>query len=396
VTHFGSDYPTLQLLVEFDTGSAYVDITDYMRQAYISRPPSRETGRYPAGVMTVVLDNRDARFTPINLAGPYVDAGATQVLPDINVLMIATWDSTDYTLFFGTVEEWQDEFREQGTDAVTVLTVVDPLAQVASYNRPAGSEVGAGENSESRINRILSPLSINRATTTGDATVQATTLAGNALDECYLTVDSEGGALWYDPNVPSFSAGAIVFEPRSALGVNSRSTTSQATFGGTSMPFRDLRTSSGRDKLLREANYARVGGSLQTSGSGIPSVTRSDLICSADTDAKALTELAVAVGDPAYAYRILGFTLLPASAPSTLWPEALGRRIRDRVTVTETIPVSGFDVDTDVFIDGISHTITASPIEWSTSFEFASVSAWNDFDTTLWDSGVWDTAIWFY
>ncbi len=389
--NWGPDWPTLTLEVFFD-GFNWEDISDYVRECYIERLPSRETGRYPAAAMTVTLSNLDARFSPFNLSGPYVSGGATEVLPDKFIRLTATWDSVTYNLFCGLTEDWQDEYPEAGTDAVTVVTCVDPLAIVAATNRVEVAPEGAGELSGDRIDRILTPIPVAVGSlAAGNNAMQATTLDGNALDECYLVVDSEGGAIWYDPTVGSF--GGVVFDDRSSLVTNSRSNTSQVTFGDGGIGVTEFTTTAGRDQIVREATFTVVGGTPQTAGSGTPSIKRT-VVAQSDTEAAALAELAIAVGDPAEAPRVTSATVAPMADPTTAWPHVLGRRIRDRATVDVTIRANSLTINRDVFIDGVRHAIT--PLDWRTTFEFASASAWDAFNASLFDVGLFDDAVFFF
>lgn len=380
--------------IRFD-GSTFVDVSSYVRDVQIVRGSSRETGRYPAGTMTVTLDNRDARFSPFNLSGPYVSGGATQVLPDVQVRLSAVWSGTTYNLYCGLAEDWQDEYPEMGYDAVTVLTCVDPLALLAATERVAVTPVGADERSGARISRILTGLGVTAGSiATGDNSLLATDLSGNALDECYLVVDSEGGALWYDPLRTLSLFGGLVFEARSSLLTATRSNTSQVTFGPGGVEFSEFTTTAGRDQIIRSASFANVDGEFQVIGSGVPAIVRDDLINTSDAATASVASLAVAVGNPAQAPRVTSVTIPAVKTPATNWPHVLGRRIRDRATVNVTIPSSGLSINRGVFIDGIAHSI--SPLEWTTRFEFASASAWDGFNASLWDTGVWDTAAWFY
>lgn len=391
--NWGANWPTLTLQISFD-GFSFEDVSAYVRDCYTNRGSSRETGRYPPGTMTVTLDNRDGRFSPFNLSGPYVSGGATQVLPGVRVGLTATWASVDYQLFYGQAEDWQDEYPEMGYDAVTVLTCVDPLALLASNDRVAGSLVGEGELSGARINRILTGFGLAASVQDGDNYLQATNLGGNALDECYRVVDSEGGALWYDPSPSISSSGGVVFEGRSSLVLSARSNTSQVTFGTGGVGVSEFTTTAGADQVVRTASYANVGGAVQTVGSGLPAKKRLDLIGVSDADAHALASLAVAVGDPAEAPRVTSVTVPAVKVPATNWPHVLGRRIRDRATVNLTIPSSGLTITRGVFIDGVSHSI--SPLEWTTRFEFASASAWDGFTGSQFDVGAFDVDDFFF
>jgi hypothetical protein len=375
--------------------------------------------------MSVVLDNRDGRFSPANLTGPYVSGGASEVVSDIKVRLEATWGGTTYGLFAGYVEDWQDDFPGLGYDATTTLTAIDPLSLLSSWEgTPLAVPVGAGETSGARVARIIDAAGVigpgNRSIMNGDEGMQATTLGGSAITLLNLTVDSEGGTYWYDPAVSGTgSFGAFVYESRSALASNTRSTVSQVTFSAGSVPFRDPRTSSGRDQLLRVAALSRVGGATQEvtafslgGNTGLPRLARSDLVTETDVGVYSIAELLVMKGSAENAYRVTGLTIDPviAGEPAALaeatflidangrsaWSAALGLRIRDRATVSMTVPVSSLTINKNVFIDGVSHNIT--PMRWSTSFQFASATAWDGFTAAVWDTATWDgsSSKWFF
>jgi hypothetical protein len=385
--------PAVTLTVNF-SGSTWTDISAYIRSVDTDRPSSDETGRFSPGVATIVLDNRDGRFTPANLSGPYVAAGVSQVLPEIGVRLTATWSAVTYNLFCGIVEDWQDEFAEAGTDAVTVLTVVDRLASVAAWNGSAVTAVGANESSGTRVGRILDAAGFSgslRSLETGDELLQATTLEGNGLDLLHQVVDSEGGAIWYEPQAVG-SDGGVRFIGRSSRVTLAAHNTAQTTFSNAAVRFRDPLVSSGRERIVRTAAFAATGGVEQVAGSGIPRVTRSDLLNVNNTGVKAVAELTVAVGSPVDNYRVKGLSVDPQVGDT--WASVLDLRMLDRCAVTVAVPVSGVSISRQVFIDGIAHHIR--PAQWSIDFSFQSATAWDGFAASLWNTGLWDTAEWFY
>ncbi|WP_204064183.1 hypothetical protein [Planobispora siamensis] len=74
----------------------WTDISAWTRGVFTRRGASRVDGpllRYEAGTATVRLDNRDRRFDPTNLAGPYV-SGFSNTTPDLGF-------TADDTQFFG-------------------------------------------------------------------------------------------------------------------------------------------------------------------------------------------------------------------------------------------------------------------------------------------------------
>ena len=198
---WGPEWPELYLGVEFIIGS-FIDISSYVRSLDIVRPTSEETGTYSPAMMTVVLDNRDGRFSASNLSGPYMSGGATLVLPEITVRYVATWDSVDYRRFTGMVEDWVDEYPENGEDAVTVLTCVDHLARFAQWTGSGAYTSPDGATSGDIVTSIADSMSLDltwRDIETGDETHAPIEFTGNGLDLLHDLCDSEGGAVWWEP-----------------------------------------------------------------------------------------------------------------------------------------------------------------------------------------------------
>lgn len=389
----GTGYPDLTLTVNF-SGSTWTDISAYVRSIDTDRPSSDETGRYSPGTMTVVLDNRDGRFTPANTSGPHTSGGVTQVLPEIGVRLKATWSSTDYNIFCGVVEDWQDEFPESGCDAITVLTVVDRLAIVSQWTGSPVAAVGEGERSGTRVGRILDAAGFSasmRSIETGDELLAATTLEGNGLDQLHHVVDSEGGAVWYEPQVVG-ADGGVRFLARSTRVTSPRHTTDQATFSAASVRFREPIVSSARERIVRTAAFTGATGVEQVSGSGAPRIVLNGLSTINNASVKALADLAVAVGSPADNYRVRSLTVDPIVG--TTWATVLALRLQDRCSVSVAPPVTGLTITRSVFVDGIAHSIR--PMQWSVTFQFQSAAAWAGFSASVWDTGKWDTAKWFY
>ena len=67
----------------------------------------------------------------------------------------------------------------------------------------------------------------------------------------------------------------------------------------------------------------------------------------------------------------------PQGDPSTLYPDLLSRKIRDRVTVKFAVPGGGDAVERDCFVESVGHTIT--PGNWSTTFGLSSATFYTGF-----------------
>ena len=256
---WGPEWPELYLGVEFIIGS-FTDISSYVRSLDIVRPTSEETGTYSPAMMTVVLDNRDGRFSASNLSGPYTSGGATLVLPEITVRYVATWDSVDYRRFTGMVEDWVDEYPENGEDAVTVLTCVDHLARFAQWTGSGAYTSPDGATSGDIVTSIADSVSLDltwRDIETGDETHAPIEFTGNGLDLPHDLCDSEGGAVWWEPQIAS-DDGGLRFIGRSTKVTDSRHTTNQAVFGPGDIQFRDPVLSSPRMFIVRQAQQGNA------------------------------------------------------------------------------------------------------------------------------------------
>lgn len=382
----------------FGPDIVWQDITADVRQITTNVGRSREGDRYYGG-MSVTVDNRTGNYTPGNSAGAYVIAGLSQIRPRVPIRFKAVWAAVTYQLAYGIVDDWGDQFPSAGTDSITTLSVVDAWWYIASINPPAQDAAGSGETAGQRIQRIASAAAWTLPTSvqSGTNTMQPTTLAQNLSSEALLTADSDGGAIWVDPD------GTLVYEGRYSLIEQTRSNTSNVTFGngGGELPFKDPVMSSGADRLANDISYARVGGTEQrvvddSSKSfygGTFTDPRDDLICEADPQVLSVASLALATRKAAE-YRPVQLSIQPALSPSLMWPHALGRRIRDRVTVKVKPVVSNIETSHQCFIEGIQQTI--SPADWTTTFTFSSATPFAAFSVALWDAALWDNALWFF
>lgn len=397
---FDSNYPSLQVDLVFPSPIGTVDITEYVLagQTFIGR--QRESDRYDASA-AFELDNWDGRFTPGQTAGTYSSGGVSFVRPRVGVRVRATWSATTYGLFRGAVTSWQDVWNAEGHDTRSVISCTGLSSILAAWVGSDVAPVGAGERSGARVSRILTAASaapFGTSLATGNVTLDATTLAGDGMSQVLDVVDCEGSggaAFWYDGD------GVAVFEGRDALVVNARSTTSQVTFSDGSVYFREAAPVSDDDLIRNRVVMQREGAvSAQLAEDatsqglhGIRSYARSGLPLQYDTDVLGAAELnLLRWKDPDF--RLASLTIDPAQAPSLMWPHALGRKIRDRVTVSATPARSGIAVAGDAFIEGISHVFSTH--DWSTRFQLSSADPFDGVTAGVWDSGLWDTARWFF
>lgn len=376
----------------------YVDISQWVRSFDIDRQFASEVRKWGAGTASVVLSNRDGRFTPDNLSGPYVVAGVTGIRPWRPIRISATYAGITYRLFTGYIIDYVDTWLPGQTDAYVALPCVDEWSALSAFDGLELAPQGAGELSGARVHRVLNNAGHAGARTiaTGRTTLQATTLAANATAELDLVVDSEGGGMFVDGD------GTIVFDDQYALMEQARSNTVQATFGddhSTELPCSDMTPVNGGLTIKNIVSYTRVGGTAQTVTDATSRalyldkrLTRTDLVCETDAQALALATFDLTV----YAQpkkRISAIQVQPRRSPAALFPQVLGRRMRDLVRVVAR-PLGSPTVTRDNFISGVHHRVSAD--NWVTDFDLWDATVYSTYSTSRWDTARWDSAAWFF
>ena len=208
----------------------FTDVSQYVTSVTTRRGATDASGPYPrfeSGTATITFNDPDRRFDPLNLAGPYVAAGVTQVEPMRAVRIRVEHNGVTYPVWRGFTDQWSIAY--DGSEVARAqVTCFDALQVFAGQDRGAISAVGAGETSGARIARILNNVgwpAADRVLAAGVELVQATTMAGPALTEMLLVTDTELGELWMD------AQGRVVFRDRSAPYTDARSRWPVAHFG---------------------------------------------------------------------------------------------------------------------------------------------------------------------
>ncbi|WP_433445724.1 hypothetical protein [Nonomuraea sp. CA-141351] len=338
--------------------------------------------RYDAGTAKCTLDNTDRRFDSTNLAGPYVTGGRSRVTAMKPIRYRATWNGITYNLWRGFIDEWDIEHIADVSSLVTV-TATDGFKVLRNRKRPPVTSVGAGENAGARVTRILDgvgwPLA-DRAIATGNSTLQATTLEGEALAELQAVAESEIGELYID------GSGRVVFRNRQAIILDARSSTVQATFGvaGTRTPAR-AKLVTDDVTFYNEIRAARVGGVEQVAGDPasqaeflVKTFQASDLLLQSDTEVEAYAGWILYVSKEPEE-RFDAIEIHAHADPDTLFPHVLGREIGDRIRIIRRPSGGGAPIQRDVFIRGITHV--TGPGTWITTWTLQSATKYGSFFT---------------
>ena len=370
---------TLGSGVEADV--VFNDVTSYVRSGSVERGRNRVDEpiiQYETGTASVTLDNRDRRFDPTNLDGPYVSGGLTLVKPRRAIRFRATWNSVTYDLLRGFTSNFDVQWPDQSNqESVTEVPCSDAFKILSGINRIAVSAVGAGEDTGARINRILDSAgwtSVDRLVSTGNSTVQSTTLGGNVLEELQLVADTEIGELYID------GSGRVVFRNRTGILTDDRSLTSQAIFdddaGSGNLMYHGLGLSTDDSTLANQVKITRVGGATQIAEDTasqveyyIKTYERDDILLQTDATANDMADWLLYQSKDTE-LRFTEITILPQSDPDDLWPQVLGREIGDKITIIHRPPGGGDPIERECFIRGIKHDFT--PDTWSTTWALQS------------------------
>lgn len=357
------------------------------RVRYGATSGDNPTLRYEAATAEIVLHDPEREFDPENLDGPYVAGGRSLVEAMVRVRLRAIWDGTSYALFWGYADDFAPDYQGNDWTYVT-LTATDPTKVLAALERDAATPAGAGEDSGTRAGRILDsaawPAS-DRLISTGDTTLQATDLSGNANAELQLVQDTELGEAYFDRQ------GRAVFRNRQAMLTETRSNTSQATFGDGGyaatgeIPYADVKPSKRDDALVNRVTAACAGGSQQTaeddeSVARYLAHTHQRLDLLMEDDAGALSwanAILYQFGTPAYRFARLELNTPAPSIEAVHWPQLLGRELADRITVKRRPFGGGDPIVKDCFVRGVEHASDGAA--WTSAFVLQSAERYSFF-----------------
>lgn len=403
----------------------WTDITAWVQGISTNHGFSRQTTRYNCSSAQIRLDNLDGRFSPMNTASPY-RIGASTAIGVLRPFRIrAEWNNegivNQFPLFTGLIQSWNLAYDLSG-NAIVNVELLGIESQIASFELPAQSSQGANETAGARINRVLTAANWQgqRYVDTGNSTMQATTLEGNALNLLQLTAESEGGAVYWGPDGAAYFDGfnAQIEKNRTSPHFFFSDINSDLWPAGGIGPlvdlterivFSSLSYAYDGDLVRNIYNWQRIGGSVYTAANaasrqlyGDRADARSDLICTSDSTVRSLVERELATNVvPELRVESVRFSALNprnntdyGNPGGRVWGWlALGlMNLRQGTFVYFKPPGESSYVKTDVFIESVSHDIT--PTSWDISLGFSSATVYTRMASSVWDTGVYDTAVW--
>jgi hypothetical protein len=231
------------------------------------------------------------------------------------------------------------------------------------------------ELSGARIGKVLDAVtwpSTDRDLDAGQNTMASTGPISleNSLEHTYNVSMAEQGLFLIAPN------GYATFQDR----LHRSTATSEGTFGelpdlgitNYNFAMEDL-------YIYNDVRMTRDGGTEQVATDttsqgvyGVRSYAQTGLINNTDDETQ---DIAYHLLDnwKTPAMRLKDITILPSAAPTTLYPQVLGRDISDKITVK----LSQASINQDYFIEGIEHNWDArEPQMWTTKWQLSNASIW--------------------
>jgi len=336
-----------------------LDISEFVQNLSISRGRSDQFSSFRAGTCTLVLNNNDRRFDPINDASPYYDPTLQRsgVTPRRKVTI--TSGSTD--LFVGRISDI--DVRYDFDLSTVIITAADDFTLLA--NTFTGAAITPTvQLSGARVSSILDLASVNfpvasRSIDTGVASLGNYQIPANTNAAGYLSrvAEAEQGLFFVKAD------GTLRFTDR----VSSGFAVSAASFNddGTDIEYQGLATLYGNEFLFNRVQATRETGTVQavddaTSQTefGVSTLALDGLLLADDAAALTLaTSLLDRYKEPAYRFDDLNLMVSAMSAPDRT--TVLGLELGDVITVTRHFATgSPASVSDDYGVERISHQIT--------------------------------------
>ncbi|HEU4328059.1 MAG TPA: hypothetical protein VFS21_33290 [Roseiflexaceae bacterium] len=367
--------PTITVEIAFASAplavtQVWANVTDYVDAIWLRRGRQTELARVEAGRLRLTLDNADGRFSPLNTQSPYYP----NVIPSRRVRVSATWNSVTYRLFTGFIDAWPPEWGG-GLLGTVEISATDAFKR---FTKSKLTTTRSQETVTARITGVLTTLGWNPAEAS-IATSQSFIQSGAWTQQTALSIfleaaETENGAFFIN------GAGVATFQNRYHRLTNTRSTTSQATFGdGTSeLPYQQVQLLYDDLNIYNDVQITRTGGTTQIASDAasqvkyfVGSYTRTLPILTdneANDAANWILYTSKEADIRARALTVSGYD------DDALWPHVLGLEISDLVTVRKRPPGSSDTIDRSTYIESVEHTIGLDS-SWTTTYQLSPASA---------------------
>jgi hypothetical protein len=356
----------------FASTPTWVDVSSDLMSLSIKRGRMNEMNRIEAGTATVKLLNISGDYWPNNTSSAYYG----NLVPVKRIsLQVGYPAASTYDVYTGFIESYNPDFILKPIKAPVMVIQCSDLFKNLNYYSINNTTGYPAELSGARVGRVLDAVtwpSTDRTLGTGQNTMASTGPISleNSLEHTYNVSMAEQGLFFIAPN------GYATFQDR----LHRSTATSEGTFGelpdlgitNYNFAMEDL-------YIYNDVRMTRDGGTEQvatdTTSQGVygtRSYAQTGLINNTDDETQ---DIAYHLLDnwKTPAMRLKDITILPSAAPTTLYPQVLGRDISDKITVK----LSQASINQDYFIEGIEHNWDArEPQMWATKWQLSNASIW--------------------
>ena len=336
-----------------------IDISPYVQSLSISRGRSDQFSSFRAGTCTIVLNNNDRRFDPINDTSPYWDSSTNKsgVTPRRRVQIVSGGNTA---LFTGRIADIDVQY-DYDLSTVTI-TAVDDFTLLA--NAFTGADITPSvELSGARVSAILDLPEVAYPALTRSIDSGVATLGNYQIDEntnaaTYLqrVAEAEQGLFFVKAD------GTLRFTDR----VTSVFSTPVATFAddGTGIAYQGIDTQYGNEFLFNRVQAQTETGAVQAVDDaasqtefGVSTLALTDLLLASDANALTLAQkLLNNYKQPVYRFDDLRLVVSAMSSPNRNL--VLGLEMGDVITITRTFSTgSPASVSDDYAVERIVHQI---------------------------------------
>lgn len=364
-----------QLKLQFLKSGTWTNVTTTdVRSIKTKRGRTRPDQQNDPAQAIIVLDNRSGIYDPdYTSASTWVVSGTSILKAGLQMRIIWTWSSVDYTWFVGKLETTDLDI---GFDATATMTFVDFSADFANIQAPALAVPAFQETTATRVGRMLTYAGFTGSSSlTGTVQLTATSQDAPVLQMIEECVNAEAGRFYMSRD------GVATFVPLSnkfsrvtrLLLSDSRATNT--------VEYDSIKTTPGTYQVINQAVINRPS-KTQYTAKYTPSVTAYGLKSktynapvNTDSVASNLAAYYARVwATPATLVEQIGFDALALSA---LYPDFLALEIGDQITVERTT-VDGRALTYYLVVEGFTNTITSD--RWRTEIQ---TSTMNPYTITL-------------
>lgn len=351
-------------------GVAFFDVTEKVKGFTIDRGKSRFLDRFPAGKLTIELDNNDRAFDPVFDASPF----AGQIIPRREVRVFAN----DVLSMEAVIDDWDLDYSPEGN---SIATIVASDALVVFANQTLNEITFPEEFSGERINRVLNNPNLNwnvdkRSIETGLQLLQGDTVeeGTNALTYLQQVSKSEPGSFFIAKN------GFATYRDR--IPNQSSDNITEFSDDGTAIPYKSIQVIFGSELLYNEVTVnIQDGGSVSVSSTssqieyGISSLVLDDLLLSSLDQADDMAKFLVSkFNDPEYRIQSVTIDLKDISTEDVNKVLALDLNDVCEVVFTPNNIPPAIDRFTEVI--SISHRVTPTLHEVTLGFAALDLNFW--------------------